>query len=240
MNVTTEPSGTGRWAECRRRMQWGNLEADLMFLERTRLTSQPREILEIGCGKGTLLRQLTEWGHVAVGIDIEAGLLRDHSRDLAVCAASGIALPFGSNTFDVVLSFDVFEHMADSDRHLDEVARVLRPRGRYVLQTPNKWTNSIIEPIKFAERGGIRTAFDCFKPPFHCALHNYWQLRSRLHKHGFAPEFHDIPALTGWFRAKVRETLGPPGTWALALVNPDRFPLPFRTNFFVEATLLAK
>jgi SAM-dependent methyltransferase len=187
-----------------------------------------------------LLRELKAQGHAVAGIDLEPGLLRNHGEGLPVCAGSGDALPFDDDSFDVVLSFDVFEHIPDSDRHLSEVARVLRVGGRYMLQTPNKWTNSIIEPIKAARRSGIRRAFDCFKPPGHCALHNYWQLRRRLLRHRFAVTFHDVPVVTDWFRGKVRQELGSPGMWALAAVNPDRLPMSCRTNFFVQATLLAK
>src|SRR5262249_52626695 len=130
-------------------------------------------------------------------------------------------------TFDVVMSFDVFEHIPDSDAHLAEVKRVLKPGGVYVLQTPNKWTNSVFETIRW--RSFTRWKAD------HCALHSYGQLDARLRKNNFAPQFFDVPVVTPFFREKVRRYVGPVGLLALALMNPDRWPLRFRTNFYVKA-----
>jgi len=45
---------------------------------------------------------------------------------LSIELGSGDAIPFGDSSFDVVLSFDVLEHIRDSDRHVAEVRRVLK------------------------------------------------------------------------------------------------------------------
>ena len=72
---------------------------------------------------------------------------------LPIDPVEGTALPYPAATFDILISFDVFEHIPDSDAHLREVRRVLRPGGggggRYLLQTPNKWTNSVFETIRW-------------------------------------------------------------------------------------------
>ena len=47
--------------------------------------------------------------------------------------------------------------------------------------------------------------------------------------------FHDVKVVTEFFRRKVRRYLGPPGIVLLTVVNPDRLPMPMRTNFYVEA-----
>ena len=79
-------------------------------------------------------------------------------------ACRGDRLGFSDSTFDLVLSFDVFEHIADSDAHLAEVARVLRPGGAYALQTPNKWTNSVFETIRWRSVTAWKAD--------HCSLHS--------------------------------------------------------------------
>ena len=48
-----------------------------------------------------------------------------------------------------------------------EVRRVLKPGGWLLLQTPNKWTNSIFETIRWRSFSKWRVD--------HCSLHNYWQ-----------------------------------------------------------------
>jgi SAM-dependent methyltransferase len=220
----------------RSQAHWGNFEANLEFLARSGVLDKPTKVLEIGCGKGALLRHFQEQGRQMVGIDVDLRALREgrpeHGR-LPVVAASGISLPFRNGAFDLVLSFDVFEHIADSDRHLREVRRVLRPGGAYLLQTPNKWTNMLFEPIRFTRKFGVRHAFRFLQD--HCALHNYWQLLRRLRRNGFEPQCYDIPVVNEFFRGKMRRFVGPLGVKALRFVNPDRFPLPLRTDFYLYA-----
>ena len=89
-------------------------------------------MLEIGSGTGALLYQLREKGFRAQGVELRKAFI-DQARawygDLPVTHVTGLGLPFRNRSFDVVMSFDVFEHIADSDGHLREVVRVQRPRG---------------------------------------------------------------------------------------------------------------
>jgi SAM-dependent methyltransferase len=140
----------------------------------------------------------------------------------------GPLLPFADASFDVVLSFDVFEHIPDSDAHLREVSRVLKPGGRYLLQTPNKWTNTVFETIRWR-------SFTSWRHD-HCALHSYSQLQRRFERNGFDVRFADIPVVTAFFRRKLRHYLGAIAPLALAVGNPDRLPLPMRTNFYLVAS----
>lgn len=211
--------------------EFGNLEADLRFLEASGILVPSVVALEVGSGHGALLARLRSRGLDVRGVDTnetfvnEARALR---RDLPIQHTSGTSLPFADQSFDVVLSFDVFEHIADSDAHLAEVRRVLRPGGAYVLQTPNKWTNAVFETVRW--RSVTRWRLD------HCSLHTYGQLERRLREQGFDPVFHDVPAVTPFFRRKVRRYLGPFGLVLLAVARPDRWPRRLRTNFYVVAT----
>ena len=210
--------------------RFGNLDANLMFLETEGLLRGRLRVLEIGSGRGTLLSRLRARGVDAVGIEPNAGLAIDAVRrdpPLPVARMSGDRLGFQDATFDLVLSFDVFEHIADSDAHLGEVRRVLRPGGIYALQTPNKWTNSVFETIRWR-------SFTAWRKD-HCALHSLAELRQRLRTHGFEPAFRDVPVVNDFFREKLRRYVGPAGPALLRVVNPDRWPQKFRTNFYVVA-----
>ena len=214
------------------RDEFGNAEANLRFLERARLTSGIR-ILEIGSGRGALLRHMLRLGWTAQGVEASADRIAEGRAlhgDLPITRVAGVMLPFQDASFDVVLSFDVFEHIRDSDGHLREVARVLVPGGRYLLQTPNKWTNTVFETLRWR-------SFTSWRPD-HCALHTYGQLQRRFERHGFDVRFHDVPVVTDFFRRKIAHYLGAPGLVALKIVNPDRLPMRLRTNFYVEATKL--
>ena len=213
--------------------QLGNLDANLRFLEQTGALAPGAEILEIGSGTGTLLHQLRERGFRAQGVELREAFI-DQARawygDLPVTHVTGLSLPFRNQSFDVVMSFDVFEHIADSDGHLREVVRVLRPGGSYLLQTPNKWTNVVFETIRWR-------SFTAWKEE-HCSLHSLAELEARLRRHGFSSvRAFDIPVVNDFFREKVGRYAGWPGTLALRLVNPDRLPLRCRTNLYVQATL---
>lgn len=214
------------------RDDYGNFEANLRFLEEAGPLPAGARLLEIGSGKGRLLHSLRARGYDACGVEANLDLIADSRRlygTLPLQPVSGPALPFADRTFEIVLSFDVFEHIADSDTHLSEVARVLVPGGQYLLQTPNKWTNMLFETIRWR-------SFTAWRAD-HCALHSYWQIRRRFARHGFAITFYRIPVVTDFFRWKVRRYLGAPGVALLALLSPDRLPYSLRTNFYLKAQL---
>ena len=211
--------------------QFGNAEANLRFLEAAGALTPGVDALEIGTGTGGMLHALLARGLRARGVEINPALIAESRTwfgELPVQPVTGIALPFPEASFDLVLSFDVFEHIRDSDAHLREVARVLRPRGRYLVQTPSKWPNTIFETIRWKSLTRWRDD--------HCALHTPGQLRRRLEGHGFAVEFFDVPVVNEFFRGKVRRHHGWAGALALAVANPDRLPVAWRTTLYVRAT----
>ena len=211
--------------------QFGNAEANLRFLEAAGALASGADALEIGTGTGGMLHALLGRGLRARGVEINPALIaqsRQWFGELPVQPVSGVALPFADASFDLVLSFDVFEHIRDSDAHLREVSRVLRPGGRYLVQTPSKWPNTVFETIRW--KSFTRWRDD------HCALHTPGQLRRRLEAHGFSVQFFDVPVVNDFFRGKVRRHLGWPGAVALTLANPDRLPVKWRTNLYVQAT----
>src|SRR5665213_392339 len=211
--------------------QFGNSEANLRFIEATGAATSSAEMLEIGTGTGLLLYTLRERGCRVRGVELREELIAEARRwfgPLPIDQVTGVALPFADASFDVVMSFDVFEHIPDSDAHLREVSRVLRPGGAYLIQTPNKWTNVVFETIRWR-------SFTRFRED-HCSLHSLRKLTQRLARHGFDVRPFDVAVVNDFFRAKVRRYLGPLGVAALRIVNPDRLPLASRPNLYVQAT----
>lgn len=213
-----------------RRDSFGNIESNLLFIERTGVVTRQAKILEIGSGKGRLLHHLVAGGYDARGVERNPAFIaesRELFGELPLVAVDSERLPAADGSIDVVLSFDVLEHIPDTDAHLREVRRVLRAGGHYLLQTPNKWTNAAFETIRWR-------SFTAWKIE-HCSLHSFRQLRRRLERHGFTATFHDIPLVTEFFRTKVEAFLGRFGLLLLKVVNPDALPIPLRTNFYVAA-----
>ena len=234
--TSTEVPNSALW-EQELKAAWGNHASNVRFLGQVGLPKRGMRILEIGCGQGPMMQFLRSLGHDVIGVDATIEPLQRWDHRGRVCVASGEHLPFPDDSFDLVLSFDVFEHVPDSDQHLRDVARVLRRPGHYLIGTPNKWTNSLIEPIMWTKRVGFRRALHCFEPPGHCSLHNFWQLRDRFSRNGYQPRFFDIPVVNDYFFAKIRHLFGSAGVALVKLVNPDRLPLYMRTNFYVAAAL---
>ncbi len=97
----------------------------------------PLEILDAGCGTGGMLARLARRGRVT-GIDI-SDLALDFSRRRGftrLVRASTTVLPFKSETFDLVTSFDVLSAVPRECHAgaLREFARVLRPGGRLLVR----------------------------------------------------------------------------------------------------------
>jgi SAM-dependent methyltransferase len=95
-------------------------------------------VLDVGCGTGHTMRKLSDLGHWVVGMDARPEGLRELRRTWPkanVIQALAPHLPIADQTFDVVLMLDVLEH-TDDDALLEQVRRVLRPRGWLILCVP--------------------------------------------------------------------------------------------------------
>jgi SAM-dependent methyltransferase len=114
----------------------------IAFLERAGVPLGGR-VLDDGCGGGGMPLSLAEETKTVVGIDPaerfqDAGvrLARERGmRNLHFALADGMALPFASGSFDLLLSHAVIEHVADAPLYLRECARVLAPGGHMYLST---------------------------------------------------------------------------------------------------------
>lgn len=92
-------------------------------------------MLEAGCGARSHLTYPT--GSRVIGIDILRSQLRRHQAVAALSQGDVTALPIASETCDLVVCWDVLEHLPYPERALAEIARVLKPGGLAVLALPN-------------------------------------------------------------------------------------------------------
>jgi len=111
-----------------------------MIVRWGRVTTQSR-VLEHGAGIGMYASQLRRryTPHVEC-FDIEWERTLEAAVDTphAVVAAAE-ALPYPDNVFDVIVSNEVLEHVADDRAAAREMVRVLRPGGRAIIFVPNRW-----------------------------------------------------------------------------------------------------
>jgi SAM-dependent methyltransferase len=101
----------------------------------------PRTILDLACGAGRHTAELRRRGLGAVGLDLSLTLLAHPPRPPAV-AGDMRRLPFADASFDLVLnfftSFGYFERERENFRVFEEIVRVLRPGGRYLIDLFNR------------------------------------------------------------------------------------------------------
>ncbi len=121
---------------------------------------QPEVVLDIGCGTGRLLRKVEKrWpGARLIGVDLTEGMI-DQARlampegEFSMGPAERLPLPDAS--VDLALSTVSFHHWQDQSQGICEVARVLRPGGRFYLADtiPPHWITMVyhhgtIVPLK--------------------------------------------------------------------------------------------
>jgi SAM-dependent methyltransferase len=98
--------------------------------------------LEVGYGAGAVLLALAPAVDKLCGVDLDTDpqavtdLLAARGHDVSLERADVRALPYASNSFDLVVSFSVFEHIREYRDGLHEIARVLAPNGRFLLGMP--------------------------------------------------------------------------------------------------------
>lgn len=124
-------------------------------------------VLDVGCGRGEIVRHCMNHGVEAYGIDY-AEVATLMTRDViaserpalppekgatavkaGVCRSDAKHLPFADNCFDRILMFDVVEHLYPWELHqaMLEIKRVLKPDGRFIIHTaPNRWYDTYAYP----------------------------------------------------------------------------------------------
>ncbi len=143
----------------------GYAEARIGFMEKRRgvthaafllpyLSDQSR-VLDCGCGPGTITNDLAACvkGGFVIGIDVnkaQTQRAQRHARDLGIQNAFYIeqnvtALDFSDDSFDVVFSEALLDHVPDTEKAVSEMVRVLRPGGLLALRSPD-WSGLAFDP----------------------------------------------------------------------------------------------
>jgi demethylmenaquinone methyltransferase / 2-methoxy-6-polyprenyl-1,4-benzoquinol methylase len=90
-------------------------------------------VLDIACGTGDLCRELAKQGHVPIGVDMSAGMLRAARTDAPLLQADALKLPVADGSIDGITCGFALRNVVDLATMFAEMARVLRPGGRIAL-----------------------------------------------------------------------------------------------------------
>jgi len=121
------------------------------------------KVLEIGCGLGTDGAQFAEAGADYTGVDLTEAAVELARKRFELYelpgqfeTADAENLDFADESFDLVYSHGVLHHTPDTQKAIDEVHRVLRPRGRAVVMLYHRDSYNYRVNISFLRRVGAR------------------------------------------------------------------------------------
>lgn len=103
-----------------------------------------RRVLDLGCGSGYGAAMVADSATSVTAVDVSQDALayaaehfsRPNLAHMGIVA--GRPLPFDDHSFEVVLSFQVIEHVEDDGQYVREAWRVLCPGGVFIVITPNR------------------------------------------------------------------------------------------------------
>lgn len=97
-------------------------------------------LLDNGCGIGLFLEHLSPLGCEVVGLEFENQRALEAKKVAEnVLGGAGEFLPFSANSFDLILSNEVIEHVVNDQKAIQEMVRTLVPGGRMIVFCPNRW-----------------------------------------------------------------------------------------------------
>lgn len=115
-----------------------------IFVDQVVASAGPGRWLDAGCGRRTIptwradeMNRIAASGARLFGCDLDRSALRDRKDNTPICAANLDRLPYRDQSFSLVTSNMVFEHLDDPERVVAELARVTEGRGRIIVHTVN-------------------------------------------------------------------------------------------------------
>lgn len=156
-----------------------------------RLTGGKGKVLDVGAGRGELLRAAREAGWSAVGIEPSPSFAEYAARysGAEIMRAPVEQCGFEAESFDAVILAAVLEHLYNPDEVVGEIARILRPGGALFIDVPNEAGLYFILGNFYQRLRGrdwsvnVAPTFN----PYHLFGFNPRALRKLLAKHGLRP-----------------------------------------------------
>ena len=176
---------------------WRSQEVTLL---RPIVKALPRPIADFGCGDGSFAR-LLDTPHIDLGIDIDPDAVAAATASgmySRVVLTDGAIIPLPDQSCASILSNSVLEHCPDIDATLAEIARILRPGGRFVATMPSP---AFTAHLRWWF--GRKAADAVNSESVHINLHDQSSWQGMLARHGLAVRrvvAHQHPGFTWAYR----------------------------------------
>lgn len=192
--------------------------------EKLDLTPASR-LLDVGCGTGRHILELTRYEGTFVGLDMARDDLRSMrylleitKRERPVPASvhmiegDGGRLPFDDDLFDQVLCTETLEHVPDDRAILRELVRVLKPNGVLAISVPDEYSERLLWRVSPRYKNA---------PGGHVRIYRRRDIRQLLHENGaepFAVQFrHSLESVRWLVHSVVDREWGKPGRTTRAI-----------------------
>jgi SAM-dependent methyltransferase len=128
------------WMDQRLYPEQGDNWDDSLFRREVLKDLRPDDdLLDLGAGAGIVTQMdFRGFARRICGVDPDERVVGNPYLDEGKVGV-GEAIPYEDASFDVVIADNVLEHLAAPEAVFSEVARVLKPGGRFLVKTPNKW-----------------------------------------------------------------------------------------------------
>lgn len=115
-----------------------------------------KNILDLGCGRGFYLQAIAQLKPKAkvVGVDIQQEYLKQAQENIdnnkiKLVQANASNLPFKDNQFDQIIASEILEHINKDQQVINEIYRVLKPKGIVLISVPNKNYPFLWDPLNW-------------------------------------------------------------------------------------------
>ena len=176
-------------------------------------------LLDVGCGTGRHILELSRYEGTFVGLDMADEDLKKMRYLLALAAqegrlvanvhiaqGDGMSLPFKDDEFDQVICTEPLEHVDDDEAMLRDLIRVLRPGGVLVVSVPDEYSERLL--WRLSPR--YRTA-----PGGHVRIYRRKQIKGLLKEHGAEPYSvqyrHSLESVRWLVHSVIDKEWGEPG-----------------------------
>ncbi|MCI0776901.1 MAG: class I SAM-dependent methyltransferase [Chloroflexi bacterium] len=176
-------------------------------------------LLDVGCGTGRHILELSRYEGTFVGLDMADEDLKKMRYLLALAAqegrlvanvhiaqGDGMSLPFRDDEFDQVICTETLEHVDDDEAMLRDLIRVLRPGGVLVVSVPDEYSERLL--WRLSPR--YRTA-----PGGHVRIYRRKQIKGLLKEHGAEPYSvqyrHSLESVRWLVHSVIDKKWGEPG-----------------------------